>query len=62
MKYTPVFKVDPKTDAIIEEYKSVHEAARKVGCTAGAIFHVLRGIRRIAAGWKWERVISDIEF
>ena len=50
-----------KNDNILNEYKSVNEAARQTGCDSSAISKVCRGKLRTTGGFKWKYKEVDDE-
>lgn len=52
----PIYKIDPETEAILEEFSSVNKAVEKYGAD---IWRVLSGKRKVAGGFKWAYVPAD---
>lgn len=52
---TPVRQIDPKTNEVIQVFRSANEAARSLGKNKGShITEVCRGKGKTAHGYKWE--------
>ncbi len=51
----PVYKIDVETDAIVEEYDSICQAAKENNTTPAAISRVTNGYRRQHLGFRWEK-------
>jgi hypothetical protein len=58
-KAIPVLQIDPKTDEIINFYKSIGAAARDNYIHKETICMVIRGQLKTAAGYKWRRETLD---
>ena len=49
-----ILKINPKTDEIIEEYKSITDAVNDTGIDGSSISKVARNKRKTAGGYKWK--------
>jgi hypothetical protein len=56
----PVAKIDPNSEAIIEIYRSISEAARKNDVTTSMIWSAANGKSRTAKGFKWAFVSEGV--
>lgn len=57
---TPVVKIDPETNEILDEYPNMAAAGRDNYLHRETIRQCVRGIRKTAGGYKWEASQDDL--
>ena len=56
-KKIKVVKIDPKNNAVLEEYNSIAEASRLNHINSANLNSVIKGKRNLCGGYKWKKII-----